>query len=258
MPRPTRRTYLAVLAAFLIVGGVGGYLAANWRGLAAAYYLRKAADPKADYETVREVLAKARRYDRARVVEFWRKEMAEINRKAEPGKSTDGLIARLELAEGDAVIEGGAPIRATVIFRNTASREVKLPSMDWIIGYDVSGGAAIPIYGVQHRVEFYPLYAWLARRGGVDLPNYPLVYGAITNRENTVNRPKFLAPGEEWRYTLESYLDQSHIGLEKVQPGFYRVRLHSRLGLSTNWGTIRVMPEGDELEWDLLYWDSSH
>jgi len=122
MARPTKKTYLIVLAAFVVICGVGGYLAANWRSLAAGYYLRRAADPKADGATIRDALWRAAQYDRARFVRFMEREMERLAAAGWPSdyppRNRDSrLEAQLDEETGE--------IRLRLTVRNGSERRIK-------------------------------------------------------------------------------------------------------------------------------------
>jgi len=224
MARPTKRTYLAVLAAFLIIGGVGGYLAANWRGLAAAYYLRKAADLKADYATVRDALAKARHYDRARVVAFWRREMEEINRLEEKSSRPDEVYVTFRMEKY--VLDEGEGIRIEAVIHNPTDKQVE-------------------VFTRSESLRHCKLSAWAANRRSPDSWEEPVTrYSPISARAGPDNIGRVAPHGE-----AHEEFDFLKGG---AAAGFYRIHVswggqQGRM-FSVRTLVVRVIPKGDEPE----------
>jgi len=131
MARPTKKMYIAVLAAFVLICGVGGWFAANWRGLAAAYYLRRAADPKTSFADVTAALEKARHYDRARWVAFWEREMRRVNQRLAGQATAEAGGLRLIVEPERYAIEPGQSPRLRISVVNSTSSPRSLTGMRW-------------------------------------------------------------------------------------------------------------------------------
>jgi len=244
MPRPTNRTYIAVLIAFVLLCGVGGYFAANWRGFAAAYYLRRAADPEADWPTVREALNRATRLDRKQVLEFWRRELAELNRNEEPGPAAGPVWAKLEAEKY--IVEEGNEVHVLVTFHNPTQETVFLPSKEEL--FTPSG--------------LHPVAAWAADRRRPKA--WAHVYGSGSSRFSEDDSPLgVLAPGAERRepFVLSgmalrpAWTRKTSVLITTpaaLSAGLQRFRLcwpvYQGGTLSTNWITVLVLPPADETE----------
>jgi len=226
MARPGKRTYLAVLVAIVLICGVGGFLATNWRSLVVDHYLRRANDPRADWPAVQAALKEVRRYDPKRFDEFWRRELEEINRREEPGESVGPLEARLEVERHFVCRGEREPFGFTVIIRNPTSEAVEL--LIWSYGYSV---------------RHYPHSAWIADRRNPErwMPDF----GGGGDSIFSPDQPQvILAPGREWR--AESDFLSFDREYEGRSVGFYRIRIrwpnHAGGTLLSNWVTVVVLP----------------
>jgi len=235
MARPTRRLYLVVLAAILLLGGGGGWLAANWRGLAAAYHARRAENLDADPATLREALARVEYYDRRRLVAFWEREMAAINRlEAEQHpRPTDAPYVTLETEH--LVLQTGEEIRLTAVLHNPTDREMVRPNRGT-------------------RAYYCHLATWAANRRSLE----KWADSAIpAGRGGTLADPtRRIAPNSIVReeFSVTAYLSQPDSYIILAPPGLYRIKISwsSPKGKAARWRerwlTVRVLPRVGEPE----------
>jgi len=129
--QPTRRDYIIVTVAFLVLVPSGGWLAANWRPLAAGYYIRQAENLRADPATVRRALARAGNLDRRQLVRFWEREIAALNR-AEAARNPPPTGAPYVTVEAErCVLEPGGELRLTAVLQNPTDRELRADQTGW-------------------------------------------------------------------------------------------------------------------------------
>jgi len=241
MARPTRRLYLIVFAAILLLGGGGGWLAANWRGLAAAYHVRRAENLDADPAPLREALQKVEHYDRRRLVAFWEREMAELNRleAAKTPPLTNALYATLEAERY--VFEAGEEIRLTAVFHSPTDREI-----GWPLSYKVVTDVYSPsVWAADRRqperwvafARMMPPDQFLVAFPRSSLAPNSVVRRKLSVRTNTLYSPKGLMLLSGWQPS-----------------GVYRIKISWDISEGTEgrwlerWFTVRVLPKKGEPE----------
>jgi len=248
MAQPTTKTYLGVLAAFVVICGVGGYLAANWRSLATAYYLHRVSDPGASGEEIEAALRKATRYDRPRVMRFLEEEIATLNRHAGPPAAAAPHLVTLTAQKS--VLDYGELLKITVIIANPTDAELELP--------------VAPTAHLMGEYIHYPWPVWKNARRDAAPQGVPLGLGLRMWRG--IPAPSRLEPhgsyerasllgGEKWPDLgdfpwAEGPELWSPPGTRELPAGFYRVRFHwqwprTRGGpkSSTKWLAFCVLPE---------------
>ncbi len=239
MARPTQRLYLIVFAAILLLGGGGGWLAANWRGLAAAYYVRRAENLDAAPAVLRDALARVEHYDRRWLVAFWEREMAAINRlEAEKHPPlTDALYATVETER--LVLRTGEEIQLTAVFHNPTDRKIERPR-----SHEVRTHVCSPsVWAANRRSP----EKWL----GSAIPSmfsYRMGRGrgpARLTAPHDVARSDIGVPTA--MYDLSSHYD-------RTPPGLYRIKVSWPASEATGgqplerWLTVRVLPRVGEPE----------
>jgi len=218
LARPTRRMYLGVLAAFIVFGAGGGWLAVSWPGLAAAYYVRQARDPRADPATVRRALERVARYDRRRYVAFWERELTELNRleAARRELPADRLYATFEVER--CVVKEGEDVHISAVIHNPTERELELPNWRIVVWHP------------------YPLAEWAAARRAPErwTEVEGLLYGMERKRDGSWSLPvRGLARGSR-------FLPARGRARERVWSGPAETNVHVQKGASGVWLEARM------------------
>jgi len=267
MARPTKKTYLIVLAAFVVICGVGGYLAVSWRSLAAGYYLRRAQNPQADHKTICAALEKALRCDRKRVIEFWERELAELDGLEESKGSADGLCATLRVLE---------PVRRWE--KTPAAERTRPESFALLFSVLNRTDQALPlprdIFGEsENRAYIFPTWAAERRRPEDWETASPEALMLQVSREYSIDTSSLSPDSGHARHVAGDILQSgqktggvscvavrvqmhfrngSFVGEIFPPPGLYRFRIRwpkYRGGkLATNWVTVVVLPSDEAPE----------